>query len=287
MHKPSGAGAVGHFAPGSLVCLRRDDGTDSTLLRRRPTSSRTPDAFVSPKVVLTGADRLTYLQTVTADGAAFALVRTAADVEGFVSLKHVAAAAHPEHSHAHHAVSHKHGGSSSDEVPVAGKSGGGVGVARAHGVHHHRGDAKAAAKVAPASSDNEQPFNFDVEWIELWSANGISYFNTKRGTSQMQRPGCFPSSAPIHQRGPIALRSKAIVHSAFIRNPSPPPIVAAHFIDPEDPVAVALPAAAPARPPPPQQTFRDFFACLQKHRQQLGGSRFAEAVPKMKRYTGA
>jgi hypothetical protein len=41
-------------AAGSTVCIRRDDGTDRTLLRVRPTNSRSDDAFVAPKVVISG-----------------------------------------------------------------------------------------------------------------------------------------------------------------------------------------------------------------------------------------
>ena len=154
-------------------------------------------------------------------------------------------------------------------------------------------DTGAGAAPAPFGRAAPAPFHFDVEWIELWSATkGSSYFNTKRSTSQTQRPICFPSSAPLHQ-SPIALRAKSIVHPAFLRkSPSPKPSAAACFIDPEEPAAAAAaaaasPAAAMARPSPPQQTFPDFFACLQKHRSQLGGDRFAASVPEMKRYTGA
>ena len=43
------------------VC--RDDGTDSTLLRVRPTTSRSADAFVKPNVRLSGADPVAFLQT--------------------------------------------------------------------------------------------------------------------------------------------------------------------------------------------------------------------------------
>jgi hypothetical protein len=278
------------FGYGSLVCLRRDDGSDATLLRQRPTSSRAADAFVVPKVVLTAADRLTYLKTVSAEGAAFARVLTGAGIEGYVSLKYVvaappsASAAHSAHPHAHHALAHKPDTSGHAKPPVKGKSG--TGFAKPQ-------DTGAGAAPAPFGRAAPAPFHFDVEWIELWSATkGSSYFNTKRSTSQTQRPICFPSSAPLHQ-SPIALRAKSIVHPAFLRkSPSPKPSAAACFIDPEEPAAAAAaaaasPAAAMARPSPPQQTFPDFFACLQKHRSQLGGDRFAASVPEMKRYTGA
>jgi hypothetical protein len=44
--------------------LRRDDGSDATLLRKRPTNSRSPGAFVKPNVSLTGADLVLFLRLV-------------------------------------------------------------------------------------------------------------------------------------------------------------------------------------------------------------------------------
>ena len=44
--------------------VRRDDGTDATLLRQHPTKSRSADAFVSPLVSLSGDDRVEFLATI-------------------------------------------------------------------------------------------------------------------------------------------------------------------------------------------------------------------------------
>ncbi len=76
-------------AAGSTVCIRRDDGTDRTLLRVRPTNSRSDDAFVAPKVVISGDDRLQLLQTVSAEGSSFSLVKTSSGVEGYVQSKYI------------------------------------------------------------------------------------------------------------------------------------------------------------------------------------------------------
>jgi hypothetical protein len=75
---------------GSAVCIRRDDGTDRTLLRARPTNSRSDDAFVAPKVAITSDDRLQLLQRTAAEGCAFSLVRTSSGVEGYVQSKYIA-----------------------------------------------------------------------------------------------------------------------------------------------------------------------------------------------------
>ena len=47
-----------------MLQLRRNDGSDSTLLRKRPTNSRSDDAFVKPKLSLSSADSVAFLQTV-------------------------------------------------------------------------------------------------------------------------------------------------------------------------------------------------------------------------------
>ena len=44
--------------------LRRDDGNDATLLRKRPTNSRAPDAFVKPSLGISGADLVLFLRSV-------------------------------------------------------------------------------------------------------------------------------------------------------------------------------------------------------------------------------
>jgi hypothetical protein len=80
---------------GSAVCIRRDDGTDGTLLRARPTISRSDDAFVAPKVEITSDDRLQLLQITAAEGCAFSLVRTSSGVEGYVQSKYIALAPAP------------------------------------------------------------------------------------------------------------------------------------------------------------------------------------------------
>ena len=240
---------AGRIAPGSIVCVCRDDGADATLLRRRATSSRAADCFVTPKAVVTAADNLTFLRSVAAEGATFALVRTAAGIEGFIHSKYV--------------VPHK---SSSGEVAVK-----------------VTGGADDAGGVA--TGDALLPFDFDVEWVERWSlTDGSTYYNTKTFACLKQRPECFPSLAPLLSRGPVPLRSKAIVHPAFIfTSPSPLPSPAACFIDPEEPAAFAF--VSQSSESPSRLTFPDFFACLQKFRTQLGGSRGTDA-PQMKRYTG-
>ena len=77
---------------GSTVCVRRDDGTDHTLLRVRPTNSRSADAFLVPNVVISSDDRLELLQRVAAEGSTFSLVRTSSGVEGYVQSKYIAVA---------------------------------------------------------------------------------------------------------------------------------------------------------------------------------------------------
>ena len=77
------------IATGSSVCIKRDDGSDRTLLRSRPTNSRADDAFVTPKVTVSGDDRLVLLQTATAEGAAFSFVRTSSGAEGYVQSKYI------------------------------------------------------------------------------------------------------------------------------------------------------------------------------------------------------
>jgi hypothetical protein len=299
------AGAGSSIAPGSLVCIRRDDGTDATLLRRRPTVSRAADAFVTPKLVITAADRLMFLKMDIAEGASFALVRTDFGVEGYVHLSYITPVSSPAPGHsapissstaapckffasggcakgsackfAHvppapaARVHSSKSGAFSSGVPAKEKGGSGVGFPKASG---------------GASSDSLSPFHFVVEWVERLSVGGSSYYNTRTFAAQQHRPDCFPSYAPLVQRGPEALRSKSILHPAFLpESPSLSPPAAARFIDPEEPVSFAV--AASANPPSPSPlTFTDFFASLQKFRSQLGGSRCADKVPEMKRYTG-
>ena len=52
------------FQHRQMLQLRRNDGSDSTLLRNRPTNSRSDDAFVKPKLSLSSADSVAFLQTV-------------------------------------------------------------------------------------------------------------------------------------------------------------------------------------------------------------------------------
>ena len=84
-----------HLPLGSAVCIKRDDGSDRTLLRVRPTNSRADDAFVVPKVAITGDDRLQLLQNTAAEGASFSLVKTSSGVEGYVQSKYIALAPGP------------------------------------------------------------------------------------------------------------------------------------------------------------------------------------------------
>jgi len=76
---------------GSAVRIKRDDGSDRTLLRSRPTNSRADDAFVTPKAPITGDDRLVLLETTSAEGTSFSHVRTSSGVEGYVQSKYEAA----------------------------------------------------------------------------------------------------------------------------------------------------------------------------------------------------
>jgi hypothetical protein len=52
------------FLHRQMLQLRRDDGTCFTLLRKRPTTSRSADAFVKPNLSLGSADSVAFLQTV-------------------------------------------------------------------------------------------------------------------------------------------------------------------------------------------------------------------------------
>jgi hypothetical protein len=52
------------FQHRQMLQLRRNDGSDSTLLRKRPTNSRSDDAFVKPKLSLSSADSVAFLETV-------------------------------------------------------------------------------------------------------------------------------------------------------------------------------------------------------------------------------
>ncbi len=48
------------FQHRQMLQLRRNDGSDSTLLRKRPTNSRSDDAFVKPKLSLSSADSVAF-----------------------------------------------------------------------------------------------------------------------------------------------------------------------------------------------------------------------------------
>ena len=76
---------------GSAVRIKRDDGSDRTLLRSRPTNSRADDAFVTPKAPITGDDRLVLLETTSAEATSFSHVRTSSGVGGYVQSKYEAA----------------------------------------------------------------------------------------------------------------------------------------------------------------------------------------------------
>jgi hypothetical protein len=98
--------------------MKRDDGTDSTLLRSRATNSRAADAFTTPRLVLTSADRITFLNAVqgthpfptslpvriaspvslAAEDTSFAHVRTSSGVQGYVQTKYLVSAAPPQAS---------------------------------------------------------------------------------------------------------------------------------------------------------------------------------------------
>ena len=80
---------------GSTVCIKRDDGSDRTLLRARPTNSRSDDAFVTPKTPIVGDERLVLLQTTYAEGTAFSMVKTTRGVEGYVQSKYIVLATAP------------------------------------------------------------------------------------------------------------------------------------------------------------------------------------------------
>ena len=275
---------------GSVVRLRRDDGADVTLLRQRPTSSRTADAFVTPKIVLTSADRLTFLQTVAAEGTSFSIVRTTSGVQGYVQAKYLVPVPAPVSSAFHPALS------LTDAVACryypAGHCSRGFACNFAHASAPSPAKAagvvtgfKAAAALA-APVDHPLPFHFNVEWVQRWSAtDGTSYYNTKNKISHKQRPACFPSHAPLHLRSPIALHSKSILPPPFIHEFPSPPSTPLCFVEPDEPSAVPAPTAPP-RHPPSEITFPDFFASLQTYRSLLGGSRSSSAMPLMKRYTG-
>jgi hypothetical protein len=107
-----------HFPSGTIVVMKRDDGTDSTLLRSRATNSRAADAFTTPRLVLTSADRITFLNAVqgtrpfptslpvriaspvslAAEDTSFAHVRTSSGVQGYVQTKYLVSAAPPQAS---------------------------------------------------------------------------------------------------------------------------------------------------------------------------------------------
>ena len=52
------------FQHRQMLQLRRNDGSGPTLLRNRATTSRLDDAFVKPKLSLSSADSVAFLQTV-------------------------------------------------------------------------------------------------------------------------------------------------------------------------------------------------------------------------------
>jgi hypothetical protein len=72
---------------GSVVRIKRDDGTDETLLRCRPTCSRSDDAFVVPAVLISGDDELVFVKSISAEGTEFSLLRTSSGIEGYVQSK--------------------------------------------------------------------------------------------------------------------------------------------------------------------------------------------------------
>ena len=47
-----------------MLQVRRDDGTEYTLLRKRPTNSRSADAFVEPKLSVGSTDTVAFLEAV-------------------------------------------------------------------------------------------------------------------------------------------------------------------------------------------------------------------------------
>ena len=81
--------SISDVPAGSAVVHKRDDGSGRTLLRVRPTNSRSDDAFVTPKTFLSSDDRLVLLQTTCAEGTAFALVKTKHGVQGYVQSQHI------------------------------------------------------------------------------------------------------------------------------------------------------------------------------------------------------
>jgi len=105
-----------HIPSGGIVVIKRDDGTNSTLLRCRATNSRAADAFTTPRLALTSADQITFLNAVqgtrpllkislhglhspiapAAEGTSFAFVRTSSGVAGYVQTKYLVSA--PQHS---------------------------------------------------------------------------------------------------------------------------------------------------------------------------------------------
>ncbi len=82
-----GDGGGGGGGGGPVVRVKRNDSSDRTLLRCRPTCSRSDDAFVVPSVSISGDDRLVLLRSVSAEGTEFSLVRTVSGVEGYAQSK--------------------------------------------------------------------------------------------------------------------------------------------------------------------------------------------------------
>ncbi len=80
-------GGAGAGAGGPVVRIKRDDGSDRTLLRCRATLGRSDDAFVVPAVSISADDRLVFLRSVSAEGTEFCLLRTMSGVEGYVQSK--------------------------------------------------------------------------------------------------------------------------------------------------------------------------------------------------------
>ena len=80
-------GRRGGGAGGPVVRIKRDDGSDRTLLRCRATLGRSDDAFVVPAVSISADDRLVFLRSVSAEGTEFCLLRTMSGVEGYVQSK--------------------------------------------------------------------------------------------------------------------------------------------------------------------------------------------------------
>ena len=70
--------------PGDRARVIRPDGSSSTLLRHSPTSSRSPDAFVQPHVVVLSSDEVTVV--CRDDPPGFVLIATRSGDIGYVQV---------------------------------------------------------------------------------------------------------------------------------------------------------------------------------------------------------